>query len=334
MQRKVISIDSALLLTPWFMSATVSLSANIAFETGDYIIMNINKKKLFALVSTILVVIFWGYSFVSTKIVLAELPPISIAFFRQVIASVVLIAVLCVKKLFVKMRIRDLLILSLSSFFGIVLYFIFENTGLKYTTASNGSIIVAAVPIFTLVTEYLFYKFKVTSKLIICLIISIIGVVLVIFEQGSFDFSSGSTKGNLLIIGAMASWVVYTIICKRLSDKYKGIVITTYQMISASILFIPFVLPEIDQWQRISAYSMLNLLYLAIFCSALAYYLFNNSIKVLGATVSSMFLNLIPVVSIIGGVIILKETISPLQIGGMLLIMLSLFLVGSKQREQ
>lgn len=295
--------------------------------------MPINKSKMFSVIAIVLSVIFWGYSFVSTKIVLAELPPITIAFFRQIIASVVLIAVLYAKKLFVKMPVKDLLLLTASSFFGIVLYFIFENTGLKYTTASNGSIIVAAVPIFTLITEYLFYKFKITVRLVLCVIISIFGVVLVIFEQGALDFTSGSTKGNLLMIGAMVSWVIYTIVCKSLTDKYKGIVITAYQMIAGSVLFIPFIIPEISQWQGISAYSTFNLIYLAIFCSALSYYLYNYAVKGLGATVSSMFLNLIPVVSIIGGVLVLGEKVSVLQISGMLLIMISLFMAGGKQRE-
>jgi drug/metabolite transporter (DMT)-like permease len=295
--------------------------------------MSIKKSKLLAIAAIILTVIFWGYSFVSTKIILEELPPITIAFFRQIIAAVVLIIFLFVRKLYIKMPMKDILLLAASSLFGIVFYFLFENMGLKYTSASNASIIVAAVPIFTLITESLFYKFKLTKRVVGCVIVSIIGVFVVIFEQGSLDFSSGSTKGNLLMIGAMISWVIYTIICKSLTDKYNGIVITTYQMIAGSILFVPFIIPEIKQWQSISTYSVVNLLYLALFCSALAYYLYNLAVKSLGATISSMFLNLIPVVSIIGGILVLNENISLLQIAGMLLIMLSLFFVRSKEQQ-
>lgn len=290
--------------------------------------MNIKKSKIFAVSALLITVIFWGYSFVSTKILLNELPPISIAFFRQVIASVVLIGFVIAKKLFVKMPLKDLLLLTASSFFGIVLYFIFENTGLKYTTASNASIIVAAVPIFTLISESLFYKLKITGRLIICVIVSISGVFFVIFEQGSLDFTGNLLKGNMLIVGAMVSWVIYTIICKSLTQKYEGIVVTTYQMIAASILFIPLVLNEVDTWHIISGSGIANLLYLALFCSALAYYLYNVAVTNLGATFSSMFLNLIPVVSIIGGVLVLHERISAFQIAGMLLIMVSLFFAG------
>lgn len=294
--------------------------------------MSFDRKKFMALLAILFAVVLWGYSFVSTKIVLRELPPISIAFFRQIIASIALIIFLYIKKLFVRMPLKDVFLLSASSFFGIVLYFVFENTGLKYTSASNGSIIVAAVPIFTLVTEYLFYKLKITRRLVICLVLSVAGVFMVIFEEG-FDFSSGSTKGNVLMIGAMVAWVIYTIICKSLTEKYKGIVITAYQMIAGSILFIPFILRETGQWQSLSGYALANLLYLALLCSALAYYLYNFAVRGLGATVTSMFLNLIPVVSIIGGVLVLHETISLLQIGGMIIIMLSLLSVGNTRQE-
>lgn len=296
--------------------------------------MDLNKnRKLFALTAITVTVIFWGYSFVSTKILLRDLPPVTIAFFRQIIAAAALLILLYVKKLFVRMPLKDILLLFASSFFGIVLYFLFENTGLKHTTASNGSIIVAAVPVFTLITESLFYKFKITLRVIICVIISILGVFLVIFERG-IDFSSSYTKGNLLMIAAMVTWVIYTIVCKSLTGKYKGIVITAYQMIAAAILYIPFIIPEIGQWKAISVYSTANLLYLGLFCSALAYYLYNTAVKSLGATVSSMFLNLIPVVSIIGGVFVLKETVSFIQIGGMLLIMFSLIFVRGRENME
>lgn len=290
-------------------------------------------KKAWALAAILATVIFWGYSFVSTKIVLRELPPVTIAFFRQIIAASILVILLVVKKWFVKMPLKDILLLTASAFFGIVLYFLFENIGLKYTTASNASIIVAAVPIFTLVTESLFYKFKITARVTLCVFVSVIGVFLVIFENGSLDFSNNSLRGNLLMLGAMIVWVIYTIICKSFSDRYRGIVVTTYQMIASAILFIPFIVNEIPQWNGLSAYSMVNLLYLGLFCSALAYYLYNFAVKNLGPTVSSMFLNLIPVVSIIGGVLILKESVSFLQTGGMLLIMLSLIFVRGRDPQ-
>lgn len=291
------------------------------------------KKKVFALIAITLTSIFWGYSFISTKILLEELPPISIAFFRQVIASIVMVVIMLFSKSFKKMTKRDLILLAIASFFGVVLYFVFENIGLKYTTASNASIIVAAVPIFTLVTESIFYKLKITVKLIICVALSVAGVFMVILEQGSLDLSSSTLKGNILMLLAMMAWVVYTIISKGLTSRYTGLLLTTYQMIVSSILFIPFIIHEVPKWHTISTSAMLNLLYLSVFCSALAYYLYNLAVKELGATITTMFLNLIPVVTIIGGILVLDESISGLQIGGMVIIIASLFVVNYKKKH-
>jgi drug/metabolite transporter (DMT)-like permease len=276
-------------------------------------------------------VIFWGYSFISTKVLLQELPPISIAFFRQIIASITLIIWLFVTKSFSKITYKHFFVIAISGLFGIVLYFIFENTGLMYTSASNASMIVASVPIFTLFTEVLFYKLKINLKMIFCIVLSIIGVYLVITVNGKLDFSSSMFKGNLLILGAMIAWVIYTIINKNLSKKYSSLLMTAYQSIISIFIFIPFLIPEVSTWKNLTLYPLLNLIYLGVFCSAFAYFFYNYAVKRIGPTISSAFLNLIPVVSIFFGCLILGETLFFIQIIGMLLVLLSLYLLSRKQ---
>jgi drug/metabolite transporter (DMT)-like permease len=295
---------------------------------------SIRNEYLIAIIFIILTVIFWGYSFISTKIVLKDIPPVSIAFFRQIIASAVLLIWLLSSKASLKISLKHLWLIALSGFFGIVLYFVFENTALSYTTASNASMIVAAVPVFTLITEMLFFKLKLNLKIIICILLSITGVYLVITVNGKLDFSSDTFFGNILMIGAMVAWVVYTIINKSLSDKYSSIIITAYQSMTSILLFIPFVAHEVHSWHKISISVFLNLLYLGVFCSALAYFLYIYATKRLGATVSSAFLNLIPVVSVVCGYLILDERLYLIQIVGMILIIISLFQLSKKQDRQ
>lgn len=288
------------------------------------------KEHYIALFFLILAVIFWGYSFISTKIVLKVYSPASIAFFRQIIAVVTLLVWLSITREFRKIGWRDLLPLALSAFFGIVLYFLFENSGMLYTTASNASMIVAAVPIFTLFTEALFFKMKITWKMICCLLISIIGVYLIISVNGSLDFTSVRFKGNMLVIGAMACWVIYTIINKKLSEKYPSIVLTMLQSGLSIFLFVPWISRDIPSWQPPTAGSTLNLIYLGVFCSALGYYFYIYAVKRLGATISSAFLNLIPVVTVISGFLVLHESLQIIQVAGMALIMFSLYQISKK----
>lgn len=290
-----------------------------------------NTREHYLAIGCLLVtILFWGYSFISTKIVLTELPPSSIAFFRQIIAFLVLLAWLVPTGRFPRIGLRDLLHIGLASFFGLVLYFVFENTGLQYTSASSASMIVSAVPILTLVTEAFFYKLQVSRKMVVCILLSMAGVYLVISENGRLDFSSSSFLGNVLVMGAMISWVAYTMLNKKFNTKYSSSVLTAYQTLTSIFLFLPFVVSEMKDWRVPSASPLLNLLYLGIFCSALAYVLYIYAAKKLGPTLSSSFLNLTPVVTVAMGYFILGEKIVPLQIGGMVLILFSLFLLSKK----
>ena len=279
-------------------------------------------------------VVFWGVSFISTKVVLQEIPPVSIAFFRQLIALLPLVLWGIATRSSFRIALKDLLLLAGSSFFGIVLYFVFENNGLRYTTASSASMIVAAVPVFTLLTELFFFKLKTNLKVIACIIASIIGVYLVISVNGKLDFSSAAFKGNMLVMGAMASWVIYTVMSRKLGSRYSSFIITLYQIILSIVLFLPFLLPEFGNWKPISTIALLNLIYLGVFCSAISYFMFLYAIKKLGPTVSSAFLNLIPVISVLAGYLILNEKLLPIQYGGMLIIMASLFILNKNQRKK
>lgn len=293
-----------------------------------------NKKHREIYISYIFItlsVIFWGYSFISTKVLLKELPPISIAFFRQIIATITLIIWLLSTKSFSRITLKHFFVIAVSGFFGIVLYFIFENTGLMYTSASNASMIVAAVPIFTLLTEVLFYKLKINLKMIMCILLSIVGVYLVITVNGKLDFSSSMFKGNLLMLGAMAAWVIYTIINKGLSTKYSSLLMTAYQSMLSILIFIPFIVPEAGSWKKLTILPLLNLIYLGVFCSAFAYFFYNYAVKRIGPTISSAFLNLIPVVSVFFGYLLLDEVIYPIQIMGMAIVLFSVYLLSRKR---
>ncbi|MGE5551972.1 MAG: DMT family transporter [Bacteroidota bacterium] len=293
-----------------------------------------------SLLFIVLAVLFWGFSFISTKIILAEAAPASIAFFRQVISvATLLIWVMSslVRGRFTQLKgvtWRDVGLVAASGFFGIVLYFVFENNGIRYTTASNASMIVAAVPIFTLFTEALFFKLKITARLVLCLAASIVGVYLVIAGGGRLDFSSAHFRGNMLVVGAMACWVGYTIINKKLTGKYSSLLLTFFQTFFSIFLFVPFILPELGHWRMLSAVPLAHLIYLGVCCSALGYIFYVYAVKRLGATVSSAFLNLVPVVTVVCGYFVLGEKVARTQLAGMAIITISLYAISAPSARE
>lgn len=88
--------------------------------------------------------------------------------------------------------------------------------------------IVASLPIFTIFAEALLFRLRVTGGMILCLILSTIGVALVVTVDGRLDLSSLRLWGNLLVMGAIISWVIYTILNRRLSESYPSLTLTTF----------------------------------------------------------------------------------------------------------
>ncbi|MDI9513462.1 MAG: DMT family transporter [Clostridiaceae bacterium] len=293
------------------------------------------KNRFLGLLLMFLAIFVWGISFVSTKIVLTELPPVSIAFFRQFVAIVPLLAFMLIRQESFKPDKGDLKLFALASFFGIVLYFVFENTGLTMTTASNASMLAAAIPVFVLIAESVMARRPISKPSLGCILASLLGVYCIISENGAIDLSGSTFLGNLLILGAMASWIVYTFISKGLGERYSSLKLTTVQTLLSIPLFIPFTVSEVPAWQVPSQTAFLHLLFLGVFCSALAYVFFLYSINTLGPVLPSASLNLIPVITIITGRIVLAEELTWLQAAGAVLIVGGLTLLSlMKLREQ
>ncbi len=286
-----------------------------------------NQTTRKGVILVILAVIFWGVSFISTKVLLQEIPPVSIAFFRQFIALIPLSVMFIKKKAFFRLNVKTVLHMAVASMFGIVLYFVFENSGLKFISASEASIIVATIPIFTLLMDTLVYRQKLDFRTLCLIIGSWVGVYLVIGGNGPVQAGSDTLKGSLLVFGAMVSWIVFTLITKRLSQQYDSLQMTFAQTLLSIPLFIPFVIQETANWQRFSVLSFAHLIFLGVFCSAGAYVFFLNGIAVLGPGIASSYLNLIPLVTMIVGAVFLGDKLTPIQFAGAFIILVSLGLI-------
>ncbi len=276
-------------------------------------------------------VLFWGLSFVSSKAVLnSGVPPMTMVAIRFVIASVVLN--LLVRKFDPKARLakKDILPLALSGLFGLTIYFFFEARGIKLTSASHASLIIAAIPVFTVIAEAVFYRTRISWIAAAGIALSVAGVVFLVWRPGE-KLASGSLVGDLFMLGACLSWVVYILLSKNLHKRMSEIAITAYQSIFGTIFMLPLALLERGQWVPITLAAGLNLAYLALFCSALSNFLYVYALSRLGPIVISPYVNLIPVVSVLGGVLILGEKLAWGQVVGGVLIIGGVLIVNWRQ---
>lgn len=293
------------------------------------------QKKTLALAAMILTVIMWGISFLSIKISVEVLPPMTLAVVRFVMASFLLAVVF--KKMEPETRLakKDMPAMALAGVLGVSLYFYFENTGIKLISASAASIIVATIPVITLIGEAIFLKASLTKRKLASVCLSMIGVYYVIGGNIRELFASGDGLGYLMMMGAVLVWVAYTIITKPLFGKYSDLAIVFYQTIFGTLAMIPFMLLEKTSWHLVDKVVILNVVYLGVFCSAIAYYLYVYAMNVLGVSVTSLYLNVVPMVTVIASFFILKEQIMSYQILGGALVVAAVYLAnweGSKRK--
>jgi drug/metabolite transporter (DMT)-like permease len=261
-------------------------------------------------------VLFWGLSFVSSKTILnSGVPPMTMVCIRFAVATVILNVLLRRFDPQARLKKKDLLPLGLSGLFGVTIYFFFESRGIKLTSASHASLIIAVIPVVTLIAEAVLFRTRITPLTGIGIALSVLGTAAVVYRPGQAA-GGGSVLGDLFMFGACVSWVVYIVLSKDLHRRMSELAITAYQSVFGTAFLIPLALLEMRQWVPITLAAGLNLAYLAIFCSALSNFLYVYALSALGPISVSPYVNLIPVVGVIGGVALLGESIAWTQILG------------------
>jgi len=292
-----------------------------------------SKQQLLANLAMLITVLFWGISFISIKITVSEVPPITMALIRFIIASAILLVIMRKLEPASKLQKEDIARMLLAGFLGITLYFYFENSGVKMTTASNASLITSIIPITAIALDMIIFKAKASALTFLGIGCAIAGAYLAVTANGQVAFNSATFKGNIFMVFAMLAWSLYTLLNKSLQDKYSGLFLTTYQTLFGTILLVPASLLEYKQWHLFSLTAFFNILFLAICCSAIGYFLYIFALKRLDVAITTLYLNLTPIVGVISGYLVLGETVLPIQLlGGVIIILVIIAINVEKQR--
>jgi drug/metabolite transporter (DMT)-like permease len=289
------------------------------------------NKTTRGIITIVFVMFIWGSSFTVTKMVVTEAPPLISATIRNIIACLVLLPFYLSRRRKVQQALPYPK-LALMGVVGTTVYYLLFNTGMKYIAASTGALIEGLVPVAIAVPAALILKEQLSKRIIAGILLSVTGVILVGFV-GSAQKSSNALLGSTMIVGAVCLWSTYTLLSRSLKNMDTTLV-TTVSMFIGTILSIPLALIEINNngWPDISLKAWLGIIYLGVFASAVAYFLYNRSLESLPAAQVGNFLNLIPLIGAIIAFIFLKDTFTWLQLAGGILILAGIWL--SSQRTQ
>lgn len=280
------------------------------------------KKNTSGMLMLIFVNVMWGLSFIFSKAALSEgMPAMTLAFIRYLLTAAMMLP-MCLKKEG-GIRLGKWAPLAFTTtLLGITVYFFFEYSGLQRTTASAASLILALVPMLTLLWRVIFLRERISSIRWLAVALSLIGAYFVIVTDNGDG--SGTLIGNLLMVCACLCWTCYILATPRLMECNSSLRVSTWQAIAAVITLAPFALMERDAWVPVSAMAWLCILMLAAICSALCYVLYNEAIKTVDTLSVSLTINLNPVAACIGGALLLGEMLSGMQLFGGILIVLSM----------
>ncbi len=276
--------------------------------------------------------LFWGLSFIWSKIVFETYSPITTIFFRLLISVVALFLFIIVTGQKETIKRKDFSYLFLSALFNPFIYFIGENFGLQNVSASLAAVIISTIPVLTPFIVVFFYTERISRLNIIGLVLSFIGVMIIIFsDSGKLE---GNFTGIAFLFMAVISAIFYTIFVKKLSSSYKPITIIAWQNLLGAILFLPiflfFDLKEVIEITP-SSKTLLSLIMLGLFASSAAFIFYTYAIKNLGIIKTNLYTNLIPVFAIIFSFILLGETVTLLKSAGLIVVLLGIILSESNK---
>lgn len=263
-----------------------------------------NKRRLIPLFTAF---VLWGSQYVVSKVALRTIPPVTLLALRYLVSIPALLLVLRLRRALKPVERRDWPILFAIGFTGYFASFCLQMLGIDRLTGSLSSLLGAMNPIFIPILAALFLHERITLSKIACVALSMLGVVVIV--------------GVLMMLVSVFLWSTASIIIRRISGRYDPMQI--------ALIAICCALPLTGAWSLIelqsaacsfSVQSVLAVLYMGIFGTAVTHSLWNYSLRVMDASFCSMFYPMQPLVSAILGVLFLHETVTPSFILGALMI--------------
>lgn len=277
----------------------------------------------------IIVVAVWGTTFISTKVLIGNgLAPQEIFFYRFLIAYAGIWFV-SRGKLFAE-NVKDEVMLALAGLFGGSLYFFTENTALGITQASNVSFLLCGTPLITTLLSKIFYRdVRISWKFVAGSLAALAGVGMVVFEGASV--LKISPAGDLLTLAASFSWGFYSIVIRRLENRYSTAFITRKVFFYGLATICPvFIFEPMDIGALFSSglSVWLNLIFLAVIASLVCFVVWNSVIKEIGIVKATNYVYLSPVVTLAVSAAVLGERMGPVALAGAACIMGGVYWAG------
>jgi drug/metabolite transporter (DMT)-like permease len=268
--------------------------------------------------------LIWGLAFVAIRRADFELSPINLALLRWLLASAGFLAVSpFLLKPKVKFERRDLLRLLVISLLNVPAYHLTLNFG--ETTVSSGlaGFLVAMGPVLIAVFSAVLLKEKLGRKLALALAIGVAGTLVMFVPDLSLN-SAGSILGPLEVLVAAFSFALFSVLSKPLVTKYGSASVTIWAAFAGTLMLLPLLSPNFGaETISLSLEGWISVLFLSLLSTVAGYLMFYALVSRSAVSKLGIQMYLIPVVSVIGGILLLQEGLNTYTIAGGAVLLLS-----------
>ncbi|EOZ4501629.1 DMT family transporter [Staphylococcus aureus] len=282
-----------------------------------------NKLRDTTFLSYLFTIILWGSAFPMIKIALNDFSAESLSAFRLILATIILLPFVIIKKLPTP-ELRDIPVIFILGFCGFVIYHTALNFGETLISAGISGILVSTTPIFSSALAYIFLKEHFSKWNWLSSLVAFIGISIISISKD--DYTTINVLGVLIILLASFSESLYFTFQKKYIEKYGFIAFTLYTIMASSPFMLIFIPEIINDIHGATFTSIVSILYLAIFPTIIPYVLLAYIVKSVGVSDATMSLYLTPIVSLLLSYLLLDELPTTLAIIGGLITLLGVSL--------
>ena len=294
-----------------------------------------NQSRVRVLIQVTLAVVFWGASFIATKISLREVAPITVVWLRFAMGVVILGAAVWMRRDFKWVPVRELGYFALLGFIGITFHQWLQSNALETSQASTTAWVVATSPVFIALLSWLFLRERLSLVPVLGIALAAAGVLLVVTkgDLGSIELGKFGAPGDILILISAVNWAVFTVLSRRGLRLHSAALMMFYVMVLgwllSSALFIAG--PGLADIGRLTLDGWLAVGFLGVFCSGLSYIFWYDALKLIPASQVGVFLYFEPLVTVVVAAAILQESLVPAEALGGAIILFGVWLVNRRE---
>ncbi|NDQ85045.1 EamA family transporter [Staphylococcus aureus] len=282
-----------------------------------------NKLQDTTFLSYLFTIILWGSAFPMIKIALNDFSAESLSAFRLILATIILLPFVIIKKLPTP-ELRDIPVIFILGFCGFVIYHTALNFGEALISAGLSGILVSTTPIFSSALAYIFLKEHFSKWNWLSSLVAFIGISIISISKD--DYTTINVLGVFIILLASFSESLYFTFQKKYIEKYGFIAFTLYTIMASSPFMLIFIPEIINDIHGATFTSIVSVLYLAIFPTIIPYVLLAYIVKSVGVSDATMSLYLTPIVSLLLSYLLLDELPTTLAIIGGIITLLGVSL--------